>query len=83
VTTVVIFLAAVAALVVALVCLGAPSPPPICFDATAFVDGELSRRRARRFREHLRTCEVCRDWVIAGHQLSAHLSSLPPKGPPT
>lgn len=53
------------------------TPPRPCDDVVAFVDGELPRRRARRFRRHLRSCEACGAQVVAELQLGARLSTLP------
>jgi anti-sigma factor RsiW len=38
-----------------------------------FCDGELAPYRARRFREHLRSCEICRRNVVDVMQLIAQL----------
>src|SRR5215470_8706958 len=50
-----------------------------CHDLVSFADGELDAERAAAFREHLRTCEACQEGLVEAMQLSAHLSTLPPR----
>src|SRR5215470_19312418 len=53
-----------------------------CHDLVSFADGELEPERAAAFREHLRTCEACQVGLVEAMQLSAQLSTLPPRPAP-
>jgi len=53
-----------------------------CHDLVSFADGELEPERAAAFREHLRTCESCQAGLVEAMQLSAQLSTLPPRVAP-
>lgn len=49
-----------------------------CDDLIAFSNGELGPERAEAFREHLRSCEACRDDLVDYMQYTAQLSTMKP-----
>lgn len=48
----------------------------MCEELNTFADGELPDDRADAFRDHLRSCEACREKLVEAVQLSARLSGL-------
>lgn len=49
-----------------------------CDDLIAFSDGELGPERAEAFREHMRSCEACRDGLVDYMHYTAQLSTMKP-----
>jgi len=47
-----------------------------------YLDGAINSRDHARLREHLASCEACREELESYHSLSAHLGQLEPVAPP-